>query len=82
MNPKTFISLFNIHPTNFKIFKHNLCIKYLDSKKLSDSQFKRYTGISRSTFSLMVEQMQLQIPSKGRLPKPCLEDQILLCLSY
>ena len=55
-------------------------MKYLDSKKLSDSQFKRYTGISRSTFSLMVEQMQ--IPSKGRPPKLCLEDQVLLCLSY
>ena len=40
-------------------------MKYLDSKKLSDSQFKRYTGIFRSTFSLMVEQMQMQIPSKG-----------------
>ena len=41
-------------------------MKYLDSKKLSDSQFKRYTGISRLTFSLMVEQMQMQITSKGR----------------
>ena len=57
-------------------------MKYLDSKKLSDSQFKRYTGISRSTFSLMVEQMQMQIPSKGRPPKLCLEDQVLLCLNY
>ena len=74
--------MFNIHPAKFKIFKHNLCMKYLDSKKLSDSQFKRYTGISRSTFSLMVEQMQMQIPSKGRPPKLCLEDQVLLCLNY
>ena len=62
---KNVIFLFNIHPAKFKIFKHNLCMKYLDSKKLSDSQFKRYTGIFRSTFSLMVEQMQMQIPSKG-----------------
>jgi hypothetical protein len=29
-------------------------MKYLDSKKLSDSQFKRYPGISRLTFSLKV----------------------------
>ncbi|WP_155858648.1 transposase family protein [Acinetobacter soli] len=57
-------------------------MKYLDSKKLSDSQFKRYTGIFRSIFSLMVEQMQMQIPSKGRPPKLCLENQVLLCLSY
>ncbi|MCF9046605.1 transposase family protein [Acinetobacter nectaris] len=55
-------------------------MKYLDSKNLSDSQFKRDTGISRSIFSLMIEQMQ--IPSKGRPPKLCLEDQVLLCLSY
>ncbi|KAF1018893.1 MAG: hypothetical protein GAK29_04084 [Acinetobacter bereziniae] len=57
-------------------------MKYLDSKGLFGSQFKRYTGISRSTFSLMVEQIQIQIPSKGRLPKLCLEYQVLLCLSY
>ena len=57
-------------------------MKYLDSKKLSDSQFKRYTGISRLIFSLMVEQMQMQVPSKGRPPKLRLEDQVLLCLSY
>lgn len=74
--------MFIIHPEKFKIFKHNLFMKYLDSTKLSDSQFKRYTGISRSTFSLMVEQMQIQIPSKGRPPKLCLEDQVSLCLSY
>lgn len=30
----------------------------------------------------MVEQMQMQISSKGRPPKLCLEDQVLLCLSY
>ena len=57
-------------------FKHNLCMKYLDSKKLSDSPFKHYLGISRSTFSLMVEQMQMQIPFKARPPKLCLEDQV------
>lgn len=57
-------------------------MKYLDSKKLSDAQFKRYTSISRSTFSLMVEQMHMQIPSKGRPAKLCLEDQVFLCLSY
>lgn len=49
----------NIHPAKFKIFKPNLYMKYLNSKKLSDSQFKRYTGISYSTFSRMVEKMQI-----------------------
>ena len=33
-------------------------------------------------FSLMVEQMQMHIHSKGRPAKLCPEDQVLLCLSY
>jgi len=57
-------------------------MKYHDSIKLSDSQFKRYIGIPRSTLSLMVEQMKMEIPSKCRPPKLCFEDQVLLCLSY
>ncbi|WOE30901.1 MULTISPECIES: transposase family protein [unclassified Acinetobacter] len=55
-------------------------MKYIDSKKLSETQFKRYTGISWSTFDLM--QLKQQTPSKGRPPKLSIEDQILLCLSY
>ena len=61
---------------------HNLRMKYIDSKKLSEAQFKRYTGISCSTFDLMVEQLKMHVPAKGRPPKLSLEDQILLCLSY
>lgn len=57
-------------------------MKYFDSKKLSNSQFKRYIDIFRSTISVMVEQMQIKISSKGSPPKLCLEDQILLCLIY
>ena len=57
-------------------------MKYIDSKKLSETQFKRYTGISWSTFYLMVEQLQKHIPAKGRPSKLGIEDQILLCLSY
>ena len=61
---------------------HNLRMKYIDSKKLSETQFKRYTGISWSTFDLMVEQLKMHVPAKGRPPKLSIEDQILLCLSY
>ncbi len=61
---------------------HNLRMKYIDSKKLSGTQFKRYTGISWSTFDLMVEELQKHIPAKGRPSKLSIEDQILLCLSY
>ena len=61
---------------------HNLGMKYIDSKKISETQFKRYTGISWSTFDLMVEQLKMHIPAIGRPPKLSLEDQVLLCLSY
>ena len=61
---------------------HNLRMKYNDSKKLSETQFKRYTGISWSTFDLMVEQLKMHVPAKGRPTKLSIEDQILLCLSY
>ncbi|WP_374253617.1 transposase family protein [Acinetobacter brisouii] len=57
-------------------------MKYLDFKKLPETQFKRYTGISWSTFDLIVECMKKQIPTKGRPAKLCIEDQVLLCLSY
>ena len=57
-------------------------MKYIDSKKLSETQFKRYTGISWSTFDLMVEQLKMHVPTKGRPAKLSIEDQILLCLSY
>ncbi len=56
-------------------------MKYIDSKKLSETQFKRYTGISWSTFDLMVEQLKMHVPAKGRPTKLSIEDQILLCLS-
>lgn len=57
-------------------------MKYVDSKKLSETQFKRYKGISWSTFDLMVEQLKIHVPAKGRPSKLSVEDQILLCLSY
>ena len=57
-------------------------MKYIDSKKLSETQFKRYTGILWSTFDLMVEQLKMHVPTKGRPSKLSVEDQVLLCLSY
>ena len=61
---------------------HNLRMKYIDLKKLSETQFKRYTGISFSTFDLMIEQLKMHVPTKGRPSKLSVEDQVLLCLSY
>ena len=66
----------DICTSDFLAFVHNLRMKYSDSNKLSDPQFKRYTGY------LMVEQLKMHVPAKGRPPKLSLEDQVLLCLSY
>ena len=74
--------MMNICTPVFLAFMHNLRMKYIDSSKLSDPQFKRYTGISWSTFDLMVDQLKKQIPTKGRPSKLSVEDQVLLCLSY
>src|SRR5690606_20500395 len=82
INQKMVFFLVNICTPDFLAFVHNLWMKYIDSNKLSDPQFKRYTGISWSTFYLMVEQLKMQVPAKGRPPKLSLEDQVLLCLSY
>ena len=57
-------------------------MKYIDSKKLPETQFKRYTGISWSTFDLMAEQLKMLVPAKCRPSKLSVEDQIILCLSY
>ena len=74
--------MINICTPDFLALMHNLLMKHIDSKKLSETQFKRYTGISWSTFYVMVEQLQKQVPAKGRPSKLSLEDQVLLCLSY
>ncbi|TCB36958.1 transposase family protein [Acinetobacter sp. ANC 4910] len=74
--------MIDICTLTFSAFVHNLRMKYIDSKKLSETQFKRYTGISWSTFYLMLEQVQKHVPVKGRPPKLSVEDQVLLCLSY
>lgn len=61
---------------------HNLGMRYIDIQKLTDIQFKRLTGITWSTFNVMLSELKLHVPVKGR---PCildLEDQLLLCLSY
>ena len=61
---------------------HNLCMKYIDIHKLTDAQFKRLTGVSWSTYKLMVEILNAHSASTGRPPTLTKEDQLLLCLSY
>ncbi|NNG74874.1 transposase [Acinetobacter sp. ANC 4277] len=76
INQKVIFFLMDICTLDFLAFVHNLRMKYIDSNKLSGPQFKRYTGY------LMVEQLKMHVPAKGRPPKLSLEDQVLLCLSY
>ena len=61
---------------DYAAFLHNLRMKYIDSNKLSESQFKCYIGISCSTFDLMVEQLKKHVSTKGKPPKLGLEDHI------
>lgn len=57
-------------------------MKYIDIQKLTDPQFKRLTGISWSTYKVMIDVLNLHLSSIGRPSKLSIEDQLLLCLSY
>ncbi|RZG88414.1 transposase family protein [Acinetobacter sp. WCHAc060033] len=57
-------------------------MRYTDIQKLEDIQFKRLTGITWSTFKIMLIELNKHIPTKGRPSILSLEDQLLLCLSY
>ena len=61
---------------------HNLCMKYINIHKLTEDQFKRLTGISWSTYKMMIDVLNLHLSSPGRPSKLSIEDQLLLCLSY
>jgi len=53
--------------------------------KLSDADFKRYTGASRFVFNLMVLLINIHNSKKiksGRTPNLSVEDQVLLTLEY
>ncbi len=40
-------------------------MKYIDIQKLTDIQFKRLTGISWSTFNIMLNELKLHVPTKA-----------------
>ncbi|RUP39445.1 MAG: transposase family protein [Acinetobacter sp.] len=61
---------------------HNSRMRYIDIQKLTDIQFKRLTGITWSTFNVMLTELKCHVPTKGRPSTLDLEDQLLLCLSY
>jgi len=57
-------------------------MKYINIHKLTEDQFKRLTGISWSTYKMMIDVLNLHLSSTGRPSKLSIEDQLLLCLSY
>lgn len=60
--------------------------KYDRLERLQDAQFKRLTGVKRSTFAQMVEILAIAEATKkargGRPSKLCVEDRLLLALEY
>ena len=58
---------------------------YEKLKALSAEAFKRYSGVKRETFAAMLELLQETERNKkkpGRSPTLCLEEQLMLTLSY
>lgn len=61
-------------------------MKYQKIKNLSDGQFRRVSGVKRTTFTRMVEiltEAQTKKKSRGGRPnKLCIEDMLLMALEY
>lgn len=61
-------------------------MKYEIIKEYSNTQFRRITGVKRSTFQKMVEILQRayaeQRGQRGRRPKLSIEDKLLSALEY
>jgi len=63
-------------------------VKWEEVKGFKHGQFRRFTGVNRALFELMVQIVSAnrdasrRHPSRGQKPKLCIEDQILLTLMY
>jgi hypothetical protein len=61
-------------------------LKYEQVKSLSDEQFRRLTGVKRSTFDKMIEILEEADKKKktkgGRRNKLSMENQLLMALEY
>lgn len=60
--------------------------KYSQLSGLRDTQFRRLTGVQRTTFAAMVEILAVADASRkargGRASKLCVEDRLLMTLEY
>lgn len=61
-------------------------MKYKQISKLDDEEFRRLTGVKRSTFKKMTEILiEAEVEKKargGRPNKQCMEDRLLMALEY
>jgi hypothetical protein len=57
-------------------------MKYETVQKLKDEDFKRSTGVHRSTFEKMLEVVEVGLREFGRPPKLSRANQLLLTLMY
>lgn len=57
-------------------------MRYQDAKCLSADKFKRLVGVQPATFLQMLDELRPFESTFGRPPKLCLEDRLLLTLSY
>jgi len=61
---------------------HNRHMRYETVQTLKDEDFKRSTGVQRSTFEKMLEVVETGLRDFGRPPKLRRADQLLLTLMY
>lgn len=62
-----------------------MCSQTKRSLELADAAFKRKSGVKRATFETMLEVLKTRETHKnkqGRTPALCLEDQLVLALSF
>ena len=57
-------------------------MRYETIQKLKDGEFKRLTGVRRSTFEQMLEVVEKGLREFGRPPKLSQADQLLMTLMY
>ena len=57
-------------------------MRYETVQKLKDGDFKRLTGVQRSTFEKMLEVVEEGLREFGRPPKLSRADQLLMTLMY
>ena len=57
-------------------------MKYKTIKDWKDTDFKRQTGVKKTTFQEMLGVLHEELPNFGRPPKLSREDQLLMTLMY